>query len=172
MNRSRALVLALAALLPVFSYAQWRWVDRNGRTVFSDQPPPADIPAASIVRQPGKSRAAPEPTPPVAAASAPAAPLRFAASAAKAGGADRELLQKKKQAEAAEEEKKKAHELEAARAQGENCARARQAKAGFDSGMRIARINEKGEREFLDDEQRAAEVRRLEQIIASDCKGG
>jgi type IV secretory pathway VirB10-like protein len=171
MSPSRVLVLALAALLPVLCSAQWRWVDKSGRTVFSDQPPPADVPAANIVTKPGKSRAVEMPA--VASQPAQAAPpLQVASSAARPSGKDKELLEKKKQAEAAEEAKKKAHDQEVARVQAENCARARQAKASFDSGARIARTNEKGEREFLDDDQRAAETHRLEQVIASDCKGG
>jgi len=166
----RVLVLVLAACLPVVSSAQWRWVDRNGHTVFSDQPPPGDVPAANIVRQPGpRARAAAEPASPASAA-VPA--VRLAASAPKPTGKDKELLEKKKQAEAAEEEKKKAHDQEVARVQAENCARARLSKATFDSGVRVARTNEHGEREFLDDSQRAAEVQRLDQVIATECKGG
>ena len=178
MASSRALVLALVVCLPAVASAQWRWVDRSGHTVFSDQPPPADIPAASIVRQPGnRSRAAasgPAPAPaPAASEGARVAPaLRVAASGAKPTGKEKELLEKKKQAEAAAEEKKKALEQEASRVQAENCARARQAKATFDSGARIARTNAQGEREYLTDDQRAVEMHRLEQVIASECKGG
>lgn len=165
----RVLVLALAAL-PMLCTAQWRWVDQNGHTVFSDQPPPPDTPAAKIIKQPFRNRAA-EPAPvPAAAASAPA--VAAAASAPKLVGKDNQLQQKKKEAEAAEEAKKKAHEQEVARVQAENCARARQGKTTYESGIRIVRTNEKGEREFLDDDQRAAEVRRLDQVIATECKGG
>lgn len=42
--------------------------------------------------------------------------------------------------------------------------------ATLDSGMRMARLNDKGEREVLDDAQRAAELKRVNQIIAQDCK--
>ena len=44
------------------------------------------------------------------------------------------------------------------------------AKATLESGMRMARVNDKGEREVLDDAQRAAELKRVNAIIASDCK--
>ena len=44
------------------------------------------------------------------------------------------------------------------------------AKSSIDSGMRMARMNDKGEREVLDDAQRAAELKRVNAIIASDCK--
>ena len=168
----RVLVLVLAACLPVVSSAQWRWVDRNGHTVFSDQPPPGDVPAANIVRQPGPKARVSIVAEPASPASAAVPAVRLAASAAKPSGKDKELLEKKKQAEAAEEEKKKAHEQEVARVQAENCSRARQSKATFDSGVRVARTNERGEREFLDDGQRTAEVQRLDQVIATECKGG
>lgn len=174
MNASRVLVLALALAVPAVCQAQWRWVDRNGQTVFSDQPPPPDTPAARILAQPGvKSRpqadAAPAPALP---ASRAAVPLRVGASAAKPSGKDKDLLEKKKQAEAAEEERKKAQEEETARLRADNCARAKRSKASFDSGVRITRMNDKGEREVLDDAQRAAEVKRLEALIARDCKAG
>ena len=40
----------------------------------------------------------------------------------------------------------------------------------MDSGVRIARMNDKGEREIMDDAARAVESKRLEGIVASDCK--
>jgi hypothetical protein len=36
--------------------------------------------------------------------------------------------------------------------------------------MRMARVNEKGEREVLDDKARADEARRTREAIASECK--
>ena len=93
-----------------------------------------------------------------------------AASAPKITGKDKELEEKKKQAEAAEAEKKKAEEEKLAKARADNCARAKRAKAEFDSGVRIARTNDKGEREIMDDAARAVESKRLDGIIASDCK--
>ena len=41
----------------------------------------------------------------------------------------------------------------------------------MESGQRMARMNDKGEREILDDKQRAEESRRAREVIASDCKG-
>jgi len=171
MNVSRALVLALALAVPAVCQAQWRWIDRNGQTVFSDQPPPPDTPAASILAQPGAKARPPADAAAAAAlpASRAAVPLRVGASAARPSGKDKELLEKKKQAEAAEEEKKKAQEEETARLRADNCTRAKRSKAAFDSGVRITRMNDKGEREVLDDHQRAAEVKRLETLIARDC---
>jgi hypothetical protein len=170
MNPIRATLIGLACALPALCLAQWQWIDKDGRKVFSDQSPPADIPAKNIIKQPssGKGR-------PVAAVEAPAVPAasqpaKAAASAPKLSGKDKELEEKKKLAEAAEADKKKAKEEEIAKARAENCQHARRAKANFDSGVRISQTNAKGEREILDDAQRAAEVKRIEKIIASDCK--
>ena len=42
--------------------------------------------------------------------------------------------------------------------------------ATLDSGQRIARVKADGEREILDDEQRAKESRRARDVIASECR--
>ena len=57
-----------------------------------------------------------------------------------------------------------------AQAKAENCQRARKAKATLDSGIRVARLNDQGEREMIDDKARAAEQQRMEAVIATDCK--
>lgn len=155
--------------------AQYQWIDKDGRRVFSDRAPPADIPAKNIVKQPrGASlpvRAAPVAEAASAEASATAAtPAVAAASGAASAGVDKALEEKKKQAEAAEAAKKKAEEQAQAAARAENCKRARSAKATIDSGVRLVRTNEKGDREFLDDAERAAEQKRVAAIIESDCK--
>lgn len=162
-----------------FASAQWVWME-GGRKVFSDTAPPASVPDKSIVKRPGGGGM--QLTPP--AATAPAAPAEGEAAAqvqapgqapSPANGApqlpagDKELEARKKQAEQAEEAKKKAEEQRIAKARAENCARARQAKATMDSGVRLATTNAKGEREVMDDKARAAETRRLDSVMRADC---
>ena len=172
MNALRLITLAAACALPLAAPAQWQWIDKDGRKVFSDRAPPPDVPASKILKQPG-ARALPVPeavaaAPAASAASAPGRPAN-AASAPKVSGKDKELEEKKKAQEAAEAEKKKAEEAKVAEAKADNCKRAKQTKATYDSGVRVARTNEKGQREILDDKQRADEIKRLDGIIASDC---
>ncbi len=163
MKLLRVTLLGLACALPALSLAQWQWIDKDGRKVFSDQSPPADIPAKNIIRQPGaKAAVAPEPV-------AAAQPAKPAAPAPKPSGKDKELEARKKQAEAAAAEKQKADDEQLAKLKADNCQRARQSKAMFDSGARVARMNAKGEREYMDDASRAVETKRLEGIIAGDC---
>ncbi len=168
MTALRALALACICILPLAASAQWQWRDNDGRRVFSDKAPPPEVPEKNILRRPGMR--APVAAEPLSAASSPAPAKAVAANVPKISGKDKALEDKKKQAEAAEAEKKKAQEEEVAKAQAENCTRAKQAKAQYDSGQRIARMNAKGEREIMDDNQRAAEVKRLQAVIARDCK--
>ena len=55
--------------------------------------------------------------------------------------------------------KAKAEEQRVAAAKAENCKRAREQIRTLESGMRMARINDKGEREVLDDKARAKKKR-------------
>ena len=175
-----AVLFGLTFAAVTAAHAQYQWVDKDGRRVFSDRPPPADVPQKNVLKQPRMSNApliTTAPAAPAAAASTPAAgeapnaATRPAAAASAApAGVDKALEEKKKQAEAAEAAKKKAEQEKVAAARAENCKRAMNAKATLDSGMRMARLNDKGEREVLDDAQRAAELKRVNQIIAQDCK--
>lgn len=163
MKLLRLTLLGLACTLPAVCLAQWQWIDNDGRKVYSDRSPPANIPADKILRQPGLKG------PPVAAEAA-AEPAKAQASAPKIAGKDKQLEEKKKLADAAAAEKKQAEEEQLAKARADNCARAKRAKAGFDSGVRMSRTNDKGEREIMDDAARAAESKRLDAVITSDCK--
>ncbi|QHE86189.1 DUF4124 domain-containing protein [Hydrogenophaga sp. BPS33] len=159
--------LALTGLLltsSVSALAQWQWVDDGGRKVFSDTAPPASVPERNILKRPNGAPAAPR-------VAAPAAQDDKAASnpTPQAPTVDKELEARKKQAEQAEEAKQKAEEQRVAKARSDNCERARKAKAAIDSGVRLATTNAKGEREIMDDKARAAESRRLDEIVRSDC---
>jgi len=162
MKLLRPLICAAACLYALTASAQWQWLDKDGRRVFSDLPPPAEIPEKNIVKRPGSRGPGSVPS----AATSPA-PAETAASPA---GVDKGLSEKKKQADAAEAAKRKAEEDRNAQIRAENCARAQQAKAGLDAGGRMARINEKGEREFMDEAALAAEGQRLQSMINENCR--
>ena len=153
-HTARCLLLgtALAASLPV--WAQYSWIDNAGRRVFSDQPPPTNIPKKDIISERATPIAAPVPT----------------ASAAAAGNQNNAQEEKKKTA-ADTAAKSSAEEQQLAIIQRtDNCMRARNALAGLQSGARIAQFDAQGQRAYLNDEQRAAEVQRMQSIIDSDCR--
>ncbi len=166
MKIRNAMVLGVVWAASLSAMAQWQWVDKDGRKVYSDRPPHADVPEKNILKQPGyRGGAAPAPAVgPASAASAPAS-----AAIPRSAGKDKELEEKKKQAEQQEAAARKAEEEKFQKTRADNCARARQAKAGFDSGARIATTSKTGERIILDDEARAAEVKRLQDVIRSEC---
>lgn len=168
MKAARLALLALACALPIAASAQWMWVDKDGRKIFSDKAPPADVPADRILKAPRGQSVVVAPTE-SAAAPATAATPAAGANLPRPAGKDKTLEDRRKQALAAEEEKKKAEEAKTAALRADNCSRAKQAKATYDSGARVTRVDAKGERSYVDDNERAAEVKRLQEIIARDC---
>ena len=173
MNRTRILSAALACLLCVGAQAQWQWIDKDGRKVFSDRGPPPDIPAKNIIKQPSNLAVAPSAaaaSAPAKSASAPVADSVPEGELPKLSTADKELGDKKKQAEAAAVARARAEEAKAAQIRAENCERSRSGKVLMDSGVRVSITNAKGEREVLDDAGRAAEVKRIQAAIEANCK--
>lgn len=166
-------LLGCCLLLPLAAQAQWQWIDKSGKPVFSDTAPPPDIPEKNILRR--GNLPPPRPNPGVVNLGtddkAPGAAPAVAAPAPEAKPrVDKELDEKVKKAEEEEKAKKAAEEQRVAKARAENCSRARQAKATYDSGIRVARLNAQGEREIVDDNIRAQETKRLQAVIDSDCK--
>lgn len=154
--------------------AQWQWVGKDGRKVFSDRPPPSDIQDKDILKQPGGRRGAKAAVAPAEPAEA-VSPVATAAPAVKANvpkisGKDTELEAKKKKLEEEEAAKKKAEEEKVTKARADNCERTKKAMVTIQSGARISTTNTKGEREIMDDNARAAESKRLQGIMDSDCK--
>jgi hypothetical protein len=159
MNQIQAFLFTAACLVSMTASAQWQWLDKDGHKVFSDRAPPPEVLEKDILKRP----------PARSAASAPVPMPQAEASAPRLSGIDKDLLEKKKKAEEAETAKRKAEQERIQKAKAENCTRAKQARLSFDSAQRIARTNEKGEREIMDAASRAAEVKRIDSIIASDC---
>ena len=189
-------LLVATSLWAGSAMAQWTWLDKDGRKVYSDTAPPAEILEKNIIKRPGgqagaansaansaaaakakvitdgvasdQTISAGQPGTPAAqpGASAPQA----SASSPKLSSVDKELEKKKKEKEDAEAAKKKEEEQRVTKAKIENCARAKTAKTTLDSGVRIGVTNTKGEREIMDDTARASEAKRVQGIIDSSCR--
>ena len=166
--------VALACLtFSAVALAQWQWMGKDGRKVFSDRSPPPEIQEKDILkRPPGSVRteaALPVPSveagKPVSAAAVPSAK----ASGPKVSGKDAELEAKKKKADEEEAAKKKAEADKVAAAKAENCTRAKSGLATLQSGVRIASVDAKGERVVMDDNARALEAKRAQEVISSSC---
>ena len=186
-----AMVVTLG-LLATSALAQWTWLDKDGRKVYSDKAPPTDILEKNIIKRPGGQAGAANAAANTAAsakarvitdgvaadeaiaaaqpgASAPQAP-QSSASAPKLASVDKELEKKKKEKEEAEAAKRKEEEQRVTKAKIENCARAKTARTTLDSGVRLGVTNAKGEREVMEDAARTAESKRVQGIIDSSCR--
>jgi len=140
------------ALLVATAVAQaqiYQWQDANKKTVISDRPPPS-----SSAQQQKKYSAE---TPEAAAANAPSL-------------ADREMDFRKRQKDAREQAEKSEAEQRAANDRQEACVTARRALQVLESGERVALRNSAGERYYLDDTQRAAEIERTRQAVQTNCR--
>ena len=145
------IALVAVAASPVAGAALYKWVDANGRVVYSDQPPTGNFK-----------------TEVVGAAAPPSNPDALKELANK----DVEL--KKRQVDRADESKKSEKARTDAQKLATLCNQAR-AQAG---GLRRAdvamyRLNEKGERVPMDEAARKAEAERLELVMKErNCPAG
>lgn len=147
----------LLAALAVPALAQYVWLDEKGVKQYSDMPPPPSVPTNRILKQPGGSATSNQPSN-VETQSPNAAPTL----------AEQNAAFKKRQQEAADKEKKAAEQSKLAADRTKNCNRTRDYLRSLESGERIAHTDSRGERIFLTDEQRAAEMRDARQVLA-DC---
>ena len=161
-----ALVLgaALIAALPAAGQQLYKYVGPDGKVQYSDRPPPDGRKAEKVTN----SRLGSVPGSPVAAASTDAAKGDAAKAPKTPAEQDQAFRQRRiEQDEKAKKDEKAAQEQQA---RAETCAAARRELAGMQSGARVGRINEKGERVFLDDSQVQGEISRMEREIAAGCK--
>jgi hypothetical protein len=145
------------------AHAQYAWVDEKGVRHFSDRPPPPSTPAHKILNAPGRAALA-EP----ATSSAPGVAAEPAGPVAKAAPtlAQREAGFRKRALQREEQEKQEAVEAQRRRDLAEHCQAARDTRAQMASGIRIAKVDAKGERSFMTDEERAAQLVRADKALA------
>ncbi len=142
----RLLILVVAcALAPVASAELYKYVDKNGKTVYTDQPPP-DAQAKQIH--------APPP--------APAAPAKTFTA--------RDKEQQKAREETRDKEKKAERSAQDAKLAAERCAAAQTNLQTYTEGGRILGYNDKGERGYLTDEQIAAERVKAQRQVEEACR--
>ena len=175
MKQSQRLFLIIFSLLSFSATAQWAWTDEEGRTVFSDRAPATSVPDKRIFKRPGPAKLTgnqdvPANTGADVASAKTASPVQPVASNPQAAGLDKELAERKKKTEQTQAEQRKLEEERISKLKADNCERARQAQKTLESGVRLSRTNAMGEREILDDAARAAEAKRMQSIVATDCK--
>jgi hypothetical protein len=151
-------LLAALALAPAAGHAQvYKCVDANGKTVYSQSSCPTGSRASTLKN---------------AMPAAPAATVNGEAAkpASPKTAAELELDFRKRRQQQAEAGKKESEKLAQAREKEENCRAARVQLVSLESGIRQARLDEKGERYYLDDAQVEQEKARARRVVESACK--
>ncbi len=126
----------------------YQWKDSNGKTIISDKPPAGQV---------NQQRRIETGQPP-------------AASATQKSLAERELELRKRRQESQEVAEKSQEDQAAATVKNDRCERAKRNLSALESGERIALRNEKGERYFMEDAQRAREIENAQKIVQENCK--
>ena len=163
--RPRVLLLLVMACGAGAAMAQYKWKDSRGQVQFSDQPPPREVPDKDILQRPAAgARRAP------ADSTAAATGLPASASGTGRAAQDTELQARRKKAEQEATARQQADEQRLAAQRADNCQRARQQIAMLETGQRIQRLNERGERVILDDAARNAELDVARRLADADCR--
>lgn len=158
-------LLAFALILAAPASAQiYQWRDAEGRVHYSDMPPAQG--EAKRLRSAPPSTASPAPQ----AAAAPASADTAAAAEKPKTLAEKEQAFRERRAAAAEAQAKAEQESARNAERQRACEQARNQLAALRSGQRVVRFNSKGEREYLDDAARAAEVEQTQKYVDATCR--
>lgn len=167
MRHKPLLIALLGLMLAASAHAQWKWRDAKGNVQYSDMPPPPGTPEKDILQRPYVAKPTIVVAPPGAAASAAPAPKPAASTPSKA---EQEAAARQKKEQDGEAAKQKEEERRLAAQRRENCARAQANLRDLQSGTRLTRTNDKGERVFMEEAQIAAEVSRARDLITTECR--
>ena len=164
---NRAALFAVAFLAASGAQGQvHKCVDAAGKVIYTQDPCPANTKPGSISRSVIQGPAAA----PAAAPADSAAKGDAAKSAAPKTAAEQEQAFRKRQQDQAKAAKESEQKSAEAQRKEENCRNARERLAQYEIGGRQTRINEKGERYFLEDAQIEQEKARARTDVAQSCK--
>lgn len=169
MKQRRWIPAALLLACCTAAHAQWEWQDAKGGRHFSDQPPPASVPPSRILKAPRGHM--PDLRKELAEPSAPA-PVSVPGASGKAppSTADRNARFEERRAEAARQAQKTAAAAQEKAATAATCDNARANLRVLESGIRIATTGKDGEQAFLDEAQKAAQMQRNRETLATQCQ--
>ena len=159
------LVLGAAALaaLPAAAEQLYKYTGPDGKVQYSDRPPADGRKAEKVTTSRISNVGSGSP-------SAAAANGDAAKSTAPKTATEREQEFRQRKIDAEDKAKKDEKLALDQRQKAESCAAARRELAGLQSGARAARLNENGERIYLDDAQVQGEMARIQREIAVGCK--
>ncbi len=163
------LLLAVFALSAVSGLSQaeiYKWKDKDGKMRYSDTPPPSNVKQESMSGK--KKVTAPTGNAPLAPVDANAPPAKMAdIPEAPISPEDAAALQRQQNAES-DKRNKEEKELQA-KLKTENCSAAKANMQTYTQGGRVYKMNEKGEREYMDESGFKAGREKAQQEINENC---
>jgi hypothetical protein len=159
-----ALVAGFAAL-PVGNAAaqQYKWTDKDGKVQYGDVPPAGA--RATPLKGPMSQ---PSPPPPAPKSEASGAATKEA-SKGPLTPAEQEADYRKRQLEAQKSREKEEKSMQDAQAKRDNCANSQEQLRVLESGQKYSRTDARGERYYLEDDQRAAEIAKARKLVGDWC---
>lgn len=177
------IVLTLTCLALTPASAQYQWRDARGRMVFSDMPPPNTVNKSRIIRgfkptprpaQQAAEQAAADAnnnSQPTDSARPDSAQNDGPAPTASRLAARLAEFDKRREARLIANQEKAEKDKVAARKKA-LCRNLHADNRALTSGMRLARVNERGEREIIDDQARKTRLRENRELLAKHCSTG
>lgn len=164
--------LLLLSLLPTQASAEvYKWKDKNGVVRYTDTPPPSNVKLEQIdgkraIKQSNQAPLAPVVNSDVAVAGK--AEMKGKESAGKAESTEDATAKLRQKNAEAEKNNKKEKEAQA-KLNEENCKAAKSNLASYNQGGRVYKVNEKGEREYMDDAALKAGSAKAQKEVAQYC---
>jgi hypothetical protein len=167
----RIALFAVAFLVVSSAQAQvYKCVDSSGKTIYSQDPCPANTKSGTISRSGPSAPAAPSPDSTAdKAAAGDAAKTAAPKTAAPKTAAEQEQAFRKRQQDQAKAAKESGQKDAEAQRKAEACRNARDRLAQYEIGGRLSRINAQGERYYLEDAQVEQEKVQARADIARAC---
>jgi hypothetical protein len=167
----RIALFAVAFLVVSGAQAQvYKCVDSSGKTIYSQDPCPANTKSGTMSRSGPSAPAAPSPDSTAdKAAKGDAAKSAAPKTAAPKTAAEQEQAFRKRQQDQAKAAKESGQKDAEAQRKAEACRNARDRLAQYEIGGRLSRINAQGERYYLEDAQVEQEKVQARADIARAC---
>jgi hypothetical protein len=174
--RNLSLIIgALLLALPLLGNAEiYKWKDKDGSIRYTDTPPPSNIKQEAIGRK--KAKTSTQAAAPAASTDAAAGKgemkgeMKNGAPAGKVESAEESAAKLRQKNAEADKNNKKEKEAQA-KLKDENCKAAKSNLASYQQGGRVYKMNEKGEREYMDDAGLKAGAEKAQKEVSEYCNG-
>lgn len=166
------LIVFLLGAQPLLSHAQvYKWKDKDGSIRYTDTPPPSNIQQETIIKKKTETPiASPAPVATPSQVQNPAQVSNPNSSFKEIPSPEAEAAAAQMRQRKAEDEKRAKQEKEAeAKRKADNCKAARANYQAYNQGGRVYKMNEKGEREYMDNKELNAGKAQAQQEINMNC---